>query len=96
MGDAVFATAPAVTWTKGCFNYADILLAIRGEGLAGARPASPHVPDPIQADPVGNWWFDRNFNGRRDVGPIPRGTRLRARTIGRYNVYDPRLHLVLR
>jgi hypothetical protein len=94
--DAVFVQAPAVAWTGGSFNYADIFLAVRGEQLAGSRPGSPHVPEPITGNPTGNWWFDRNFNGRRDVGPIPRGTRLRARSIARFNAYDPRLFMVLR
>jgi hypothetical protein len=40
---------------------------------------------------VGRWGADRNFNGRLDRGPVPRSTRLRAVTVARYNLYDPRI-----
>lgn len=39
---------------------------------------------------------DRNFNHRLDRGPLPPTTRLRAQTIGRWNYYDPRVHVQLR
>ncbi|HYE04477.1 MAG TPA: hypothetical protein VEL07_03045, partial [Planctomycetota bacterium] len=39
---------------------------------------------------------DRNCNGRLDRGPVPASTRLRASSVARFNVYDPRLPLTLR
>lgn len=39
---------------------------------------------------LGAGW-DRNFNGKLDVGRVPRSVRLRARTIARFNYYDKRL-----
>ncbi len=39
---------------------------------------------------------DRNNNGLFDRGPVPRSVRMRATTVARFNVYDPRLSLGLR
>ena len=39
---------------------------------------------------------DRNANGKLDRGPLPTSTRLYAVQVARFNVYDPRVPVVLR
>lgn len=82
-----------VTWSTSSFAWVDVFCAVRGQAPR-IFPAAERTATNV--DWTSNWWFDRNFNRRYDVGPVPRGTRMRARTIARYVVYDPRLNLVLR
>ncbi|HYE07569.1 MAG TPA: hypothetical protein VEL07_18775 [Planctomycetota bacterium] len=53
------------------------------------------APEPVRVF-NGLYGADRNFNHRLDRGPLPRTTRLRAQTIGRWNYYDTRVHVQLR
>lgn len=58
-------------------------------------------PDPsVVFDPrgvfLGLYGADRNANIAYDRGTIPTSVRLRAALVARYNVYDPRLPMVLR
>jgi hypothetical protein len=41
----------------------------------------------------GHWGADRNGNGKLDIGPIPRGTRMKAVKVADYDFYDPIMRL---
>ncbi len=38
---------------------------------------------------MGHWGADRNGNGKLDIGPIPKSTRLKAVKVADFNFYDP-------
>ncbi|HYE05850.1 MAG TPA: hypothetical protein VEL07_10075 [Planctomycetota bacterium] len=44
---------------------------------------------------IGRFGADRNFNKRLDRGPVPASARMRATSVARFTIYDPRLPLVL-
>ncbi|MBA3683650.1 MAG: hypothetical protein H0W72_00155 [Planctomycetes bacterium] len=44
----------------------------------------------------GRYGADRNFNGTYDRGPLKKSVRLRAQTIARFNMYDPRGYVIAR
>lgn len=45
---------------------------------------------------LGLWGADRNGNRRLDIGPVPTSVRMRAMSVARFNVYQPRVWSGLR
>jgi hypothetical protein len=64
----------------------------RDQGYAANRPGDDNPRSVFS----GIWGADRNNNFKLDRGPLKASVRLRATTIVRYNVYDPRLPLTFR
>ncbi len=55
---------------------------------------NPDMTPPMRA--LGRFGVDRNGNGVHDVGPLRTSVRLRAAPVARFNLYDPRGHVILR
>jgi len=72
------------------------LWSASGDSLQAFRPGPGPEPSDGSGAMVGRWGADRNGNRRLDRGPLPGSVRLRATSVARYLVYDPRLLFVLR
>ena len=45
---------------------------------------------------LGTYGADRNDNHLLDRGPLPKSVRVRATTVARFQIYDPRVPVMVR
>lgn len=65
-------------------------------GLDYSDVSAFHQANNAPMSVLGRFGVDRNGNGVHDIGPTRTSVRLRATTVARFNLYDPRGHVILR